>query len=141
MKMPVKIEDAMFAPCGMNCAVCYKHVNIQKNAKHCEGCLKSDIGKPEHCRKCNIKICVQQKGCKRCFECNDFPCKLIKNLEKSYNKRYGVSLIENNQTTREKGVAVFLEQDRLKWTCAKCSGAFSLHDGACSECGNTRRPE
>ncbi len=33
-------------------------------------------------------------------------------------------------------VAVFLDQDRLRWTCAKCGGAFSLHDGVCSECDN-----
>ena len=25
MKMPEKIEAIMFAPCGMNCLVCYKH--------------------------------------------------------------------------------------------------------------------
>ncbi|MGO0807252.1 prolipoprotein diacylglyceryl transferase family protein, partial [Clostridioides difficile] len=41
---------------------------------------------PEHCRKCKIKDCVCQKGLFYCFECFNFPCKLIKNLEKSYNK-------------------------------------------------------
>jgi hypothetical protein len=25
MKMPEKIDISMFAPCGMNCKVCYKH--------------------------------------------------------------------------------------------------------------------
>jgi hypothetical protein len=29
MKMPTeKIDTAMFAPCGMNCLVCYKHYKI-----------------------------------------------------------------------------------------------------------------
>ena len=79
------IETIMFAPCGMNCKVCYKHCY---NKKPCDGCLKSDIGKPEHCRKCKIKDCVKDKGLNYCFECSDYPCKLIKNLEKSYNKRY-----------------------------------------------------
>lgn len=139
MKMPDKIDNIMLAPCGMNCAVCYKHVGIRKNGKPCEGCLKSDLGKPEHCRKCIIKSCVQEKGYAHCFECEGFPCKLIKNLERSYNKRYNASLIENSKSAREKGVAVFLKQDRQKWTCVKCGGAFSLHDGACSECGHTER--
>ena len=139
MKMPDRIVDIMFAPCGMNCMVCYKHAGVRKYGKPCEGCLKGDLGKPEHCRKCNIKSCAQDRGYVHCFECADFPCKPIKNLEKSYQKRYKTSLVENSIAVREKGVADFLEQDRQKWTCSKCSGAFSLHDGACSECGNTER--
>lgn len=39
MKMPDKIESAMFAPCGMNCLVCYKHCC---HKKPCAGCLKGD---------------------------------------------------------------------------------------------------
>lgn len=42
----------MFALCGMNCKVCYKHCY---HKKPCDGCLNSDKGKPEHCRKCKIK--------------------------------------------------------------------------------------
>lgn len=139
MKMPEKIDDIMLAPCGMNCVVCYKHVGIRKHAKPCEGCMKGDDGKPEHCRKCNIKSCAQEKGYAHCFECGDFPCKLIKNLEKSYNKRYNASLVENSLTAKKNGAAAFLEQDRVKWTCTQCGGAFSLHDGVCSECGNNKR--
>jgi hypothetical protein len=138
VKMPETIEDIMFAPCGMNCSVCYKHVGMRKHAKACEGCLKSNEGKPEHCRQCGIKTCAQSKGFIHCFECAEFPCKLIKNLEKSYLKRYSVSLIENSQTACANGIAAFLEHDRHKWTCADCGGAFSLHDGFCSECQGRR---
>lgn len=95
MKMPTeKIDTAMFAPCGMNCLVCYKHCY---HKKPCAGCLNSDIGKPEHCRKCKIKDCIKGKGLSYCFECTDYPCKLIKNLEKSYNKRYQTSLMTNSE--------------------------------------------
>ena len=84
MKMPTeKIDMAMFAPCGMNCLVCYKHCY---HKKPCAGCLNSDIGKPEHCRKCKIKDCIKGKGLSYCFECTDYPCKLIKNLEKATTK-------------------------------------------------------
>lgn len=80
MKMPKEsIDTIMFAPCGMNCMVCYKHCY---HKKPCAGCLNGDTGKPEHCRKCKIKDCVCQKGLFYCFECFNFPCKLIKNLEK-----------------------------------------------------------
>lgn len=140
MKMPNRIDDAMFAPCGMNCAVCYRHVGMCKHAKPCLGCLKSDLNKPEHCRKCNIKSCVQEKGYLCCFECSDFPCKLIRNMEKSYNRRYDVSIIENSRISQEIGVSEFLEYDRKKWTCTTCGGAISLHDGVCSDCGSAKRP-
>lgn len=36
MKMPEKIESAMFAPCGMDCMVCYKHCYHKKS---CAGYL------------------------------------------------------------------------------------------------------
>ena len=95
MKMPTENIDAiMFAPCGMNCKVCYKHCY---HKKPCAGCLNSDKNKPEHCRKCKIKDCIKGKGLSYCFECSDYPCKLIKNIEKSYNKRYQASLMENSE--------------------------------------------
>ena len=54
MKMPKeKMDISMFAPCRMNCKVCYKHCY---HKKPCAGCLNGDKGKPEHCRKCKIKI-------------------------------------------------------------------------------------
>lgn len=141
MQMPGEIGETMLAPCGMDCAVCYKHVGIRKYAKPRAGCLQGDIGKPEHCRTCKIISCAHEKGHTRCLECMDFPCKLIKNMEKSYRQRYGVSLVENSLTAREKGVAAFLEQDRARWTCTACGGAFSLHDDVCSECGEAGRKE
>lgn len=64
MKMPKEnIDTIMFANCGMNCKVCYKH-----------------------CRKCQIKDCIKDKGLSYCFECSDYPCKLIKSLEKAITR-------------------------------------------------------
>ena len=103
MKMQEKIEPVMFAPCGMNCLVCYKHCY---HKKPCAGCLKSDQGKPEHCRKCRIKDCVAQRQITYCFECPEYPCKQIKRLEKSYNTRYHTSLMENSKMVKEQGIAV-----------------------------------
>ncbi|MEL7602853.1 MAG: DUF3795 domain-containing protein [Bacillota bacterium] len=138
MKMPDRIDDAMLAPCGMNCAVCYKHVGMCKRAKPCGGCLKSDGSKPDRCQKCKIKNCAKEKGYVHCFKCADFPCKLIRNMELSYNRRYGVSIIENSRMSQENGISEFLAYDRRKWTCATCGGAISLHDGICSDCGSQR---
>ncbi|MDA3731369.1 DUF3795 domain-containing protein [Niameybacter massiliensis] len=132
MKMPSEpIETIMFAPCGMNCKVCYKHCYMKKP---CDGCLKSDEGKPEHCRKCKIKDCVKLKGVSYCYECSEYPCKLIKNLEKSYNTRYGASLVENSQFVKANGLTAFMEQQKERYTCPNCGGIISIHDAECSEC-------
>lgn len=132
MKMQEEmIETAMFAPCGMNCMVCYRHCY---HKKPCDGCLKGDMGKPEHCRKCKIKDCVNSKGITYCYECQDYPYKQIKNLEKSYNQRYEASLMENSVFVKEHGILRFMEQQKEIYTCPKCSGIISLHDRECSEC-------
>lgn len=137
MKMPKKLDEIMFAPCGMNCSVCYKHVTLPKRGKPCSGCQNGDEGKTGRCLHCHIKTCAKSKGVTYCFACESFPCTFIKNLEKSYLKRYRVSLVKNSETAKFLGLAAFLEQDRKKWTCKSCGGAFSLHDNVCSECGET----
>ncbi|WP_390437075.1 DUF3795 domain-containing protein [Lactonifactor longoviformis] len=75
--------------------------------------MKSDQGKPEHCR---IKDCVTKRQITYCFECYEYPCKQIKRLEKSYNTRYHTSLMENSQMVKEQGMAKFFTQQKGKYT-------------------------
>ena len=132
MKMPAEgITADFFAPCGMNCMVCYKHCY---HKKPCAGCLRGEDGKPEHCRNCKIYDCVKEKGLSYCYECPAFPCKWIKNLEKSYHKRYGTSLLKNSLFVKTHGLAAFLKWQKDAFTCPACGGVFSIHDRECSEC-------
>ncbi len=132
MKMPKEaIETIMFAPCGMNCMVCYKHCYSKKP---CAGCLNSDKGKPEHCRKCRIKDCVGKQGVSYCYQCGEYPCKQITNLEKSYRTKYKTSLMQNSQFVKENGLNEFMKQQKERYTCPSCGGVISIHDLACSEC-------
>lgn len=131
--MPGKIDNVMFSPCGVNCMVCYVHL---KKKKPCKGCLFDDLDKPERCKSCEIKNCAKEKGLIYCFECTDFPCKRIVYLDKSYQKRYKVSLIENSKETHSQGFEYFFNKERKKLACSKCGGIISLHDKDCSECGN-----
>lgn len=62
------------------------------------------------------------------------PCSLMKNLEKSYNKRYQASLIENSCFVQAHGLEHFMEQQKAEYTCPKCGGIISIHDKECSEC-------
>jgi len=128
--MPNNIDLFLFAPCGMNCLVCYVHL---KNKKPCQGCLGDDADKPDRCRNCQIKNCANSKELHDCYECSDFPCKNIKNLEKSYRTRYQTSLIANSEFVQVNGLVSFMEKEREKWRCS-CDGVISLHDRYCSEC-------
>ena len=133
MKMPAgPIPPAMFAPCGMNCMVCCRHC---AHRRPCAGCLGGDAGKPAHCRACAIKDCAASKDLSHCYLCEAYPCPRVKRLEKSYNTRYGASLVEHGRSVREGGLAAFLERQKARFTCPACGGVVSLHDGACSECG------
>lgn len=134
MKMPKKISPNMFAPCGMNCMVCYKHCNTKKIKQTCPGCLNASNNSPSHCNKCKIKKCVNNKGIKYCYECIDFPCKLINSLDSSYNKRYNESLIDNSLIVKESGLATLMSLHTSKYQCKKCGGILSLHDKTCTEC-------
>lgn len=96
--------------------------------------MKSDQGKPEHCRKCRIKNCVAERQITYCFECSEYPCKQVKGLEKSYNIRYHASLMKNSQMVKEQGMAAFLVQQKENYTCPECGGIISIHDAECSEC-------
>jgi len=134
MEMPNKIDNKMVAVCGMNCKVCYKHLARGKYTKQCNGCKFQDETLPSSCRNCKLVACANEKNIDYCYQCDQFPCKLIKNLDKSYRTRYDVSLVENSKTIREKGIDVFLEEEKQKWTCDKCINIISLHDKICSGC-------
>ena len=135
MKMTEEIPATMLAPCGMDCWVCYAHL---KKKKPCLGCRGQDDSKPEHCRKCKIKVCALGQGIDFCFSCLTFPCAIIRRLDKSYRQRYQVSLIDNSVRLKTVGAERYLSEEREKWMCADCGGVVSLHDQVCSECGKER---
>lgn len=69
MKMPKEnIDTVMFAPCGMNCMVCYKHCY---HKKPCAGCLNSDMEKQKEkytCSQCGGIISIHDRECSECQE-------------------------------------------------------------------------
>lgn len=138
MKMPDKLAPHLVAPCGVNCAACYKYL---ERKKPCPGCLMPGPGqKPAHCRRCHIKDCAQKRAVTHCAWCEEFPCKMVKSLEKTYRTRYAVSLIQNGALMKEDGLKKFLERERETWICPICGGVVSQHDKACSECGQPGGP-
>lgn len=122
----------MVAPCGICCTFCYVHL---RKKKPCPGCRFSGEGKPNHCRKCKIKDCIDEKGLKLCSDCPDYPCLLIKRMDRSYRTRYKESLVKKMELIKENGMDNFLAAEAERLRCPHCRGALSIHDKLCSECG------
>ena len=125
------IEASMLAPCGINCMACYMHLG----KKPCAGCKAESSKRNNYCSRCKIRNCCEEKGLFYCFECAEFPCKLMKNIDKRYQGSYGISLIENSLTAKGKGIEEYLSENHKRYTCTACGGIISMHGGDCSECG------
>ena len=138
MHMPDAIPENMFAPCGMNCMVCYKHCTVCKSVRPCAGCLNGDEGKPRHCRACAIRDCCREKGLRYCLECTAFPCRRLNRLEKSYRTRYDASLLSNSRAVLTRGLAVFLENG--KNIPVPCAAALFRCMTVCAEPAAHPRP-
>ncbi len=132
MKAPNVIEREYLAPCGINCMLCYRH--LDKKRKPCPGCFSKEAVATEYCRKCKMRSCTAEKGIRYCFECAEFPCARMKAFARRYRTGYGVTLIEDDRLAAECGTELLLRQHLAKYTCTECGGLINMHDGVCSEC-------
>jgi hypothetical protein len=134
----VIMDSALIAPCGMNCNICRGHL-YRRNP--CGGCAGSDIGKPDSCKSCTVTVCEKRKASRSgfCYECENYPCRRIKDLDKRYRSKYNMSMIENLAFIKENGMEKFLGKEVKKWTCTRCGAVISCHIGHCMNCGPGER--
>ena len=123
----------LIAPCGMNCALCYAY---QRSKNHCPGCRVEDERKSFSCDNCRIKNCDNFKNGSKsfCYECESFPCKRLKHLDKRYRTKYNMSMIENLIKIKKLGLKKFIANENKRWACTKCSGNICVHKGYCINC-------
>ncbi|WP_455644919.1 DUF3795 domain-containing protein [Methanosphaera sp.] len=130
MKMPEKIDTIMYAPCGMNCALCNKHVKGD-----CPGCLIDSPNKTKSALKCKLRACLPKKRVKYCGRCSEFPCKLIKKNDKNSIKRNNYSTLESAKRIKNTGINKIMTMDHDEWMCPSCGGIITIQEQKCSECG------
>ena len=137
MSININITSSLIAPCGMNCGLCIGYHRVKNK---CAGCQSTSLNKPKHCINCSIKNCeLLSIGKSRyCFSCQKYPCPRIKNLDKRYRAKYGMSMIENLNSIKEIGIRKFTINEKQKWTCSKCRNIISVHRELCMICGNKR---
>ena len=132
------MNQSHIAPCGMNCSLCIayqgKKYDIKKkgiNRKYCDGCRP----RGENCLHM-AKVCekVGKGQIEFCFECEAFPCKRLKALDKRYRTKYHMSMIGNLRVIQELGMNEFLKSEEAKWACQTCGGLICCHNGLCLNC-------
>jgi hypothetical protein len=133
MKMPHEVNKEMMAVCGINCLVCSAHLNKKRP---CPGC-RADVDKHfrKSCVNCLIKQCAFDQELHWCFECEQFPCSRIKNINKRYTSKYDIDLIQNGLEMKEDCDRFLVKQKKL-FTCNNCGGVIDLHHKRCCECKN-----
>jgi len=126
-------KNQLIAPCGMNCGICLAFLR-SKNV--CPGCRADEADKPKSRWVCKIKTCVILKNSdyKYCHECAEFPCKRLKQLDKRYRTRYKMSMIDNLENIKKRGIRNFLKEERERWKCRECGGMICVHRGFCLKC-------
>ena len=128
----------LIAPCGMNCSLCiayqFREKDLNKKGFHrtyCPGC----IPRGKNCTHMADSCELLGKGLVRfCFECEKYPCKRLKALDKRYRTKYHMSMIENLNYINDNGTEEFLKQQEKIWQCKDCGGVICCHNGLCLEC-------
>ncbi|MDA3935248.1 MAG: DUF3795 domain-containing protein [Actinomycetota bacterium] len=137
-RYPSSIQPVLIAPCGMDCGLCIGHL---RDRNPCGGCGGGDTNKPKHCVVCRIKNCdeIESGDSGFCFDCTKFPCARMRQLDKRYRTKYGMSMLENLERISELGLDGFVASEQERWTCAECGGVICVHREDCIYCGHPRK--
>lgn len=99
---------------------------------YCTGCRLRDKQCAFLKKRCDLLL---NKKVKYCYECKDFPCTKLQHIDERYRTLYRMSMIENLQYIKKKGIKEFLTSEEEKWKCPKCGGIICCHNGICFKCG------
>ena len=127
------IQPDLIAPCGMNCALC---LAFQRPKNKCYGCRDETPKSAKSCELCIIRNCetIRNSPSHFCYYCPDMPCKRLKQLDTRYRTKYAMSMIENLNEIKEKGIYSFIASQTAKYTCFTYSGLICVHKGRCLTC-------
>lgn len=137
-------EKNLAAPCGIYCGACRQYLLTKKG-------LLEARGYKQECKGCRIrnKNCafirrdcpaLRKKELEYCYECENFPCQNLQKIDRLYQERYSVNMIENLKRIEEFSVEKWLKEQEKLYTCPECGGEICIHDAECLDCGNKINP-
>jgi len=143
----------LLAPCGLYCGVCAVYIaHRDNNTKfkeklvkvyqsftkslddvQCTGCLsEGDVF--GYCQTCPIKSCVRLKEIEGCFQCEDWPCKIIKRFPIPVGKRV---IMRSIPEWRELGTEKWVKTEESRYHCPECNNPLFRGVKRCNKCGNS----
>lgn len=129
------MKAKLIAPCGMNCNICMAYL---RDKNHCNGCREIHKNKTKTRYHCIIRDCktIKKNNWKFCSDkCEQFPCQRMKSLDKRYRTKYEMSMLENLEYIKKKGIRKFVRKEENRWCCPECGGVINVHRKICSTCG------
>lgn len=133
--------------CGLYCGACpiltvtrYRETGAATGARlkgdfekeRCHGCRSDDVS--DWCADCNIKACATEKNLSFCFECDEFPCESLHQMEEDQAPHH-TGIIRNQRCMKESGPESWLASQEKRWSCPQCGLAFTWYESKCSNCG------
>lgn len=133
MKTAVNFDKSLIAPCGMNCGTCIAYLRVKNK---CLGCRVYSADKAVSVKRCIITSCdkLARTASKFCYDCETYPCKRLKQLDKRYRTKYKTSFIENLTIIKDEGIDNFLVFESERRTCSNCGSVLSVHRDHCLVC-------
>ena len=130
------ISEELIAPCGMNCAICSRYLAYINNLKRsrCVGCRPRNKRCTYLFKKCTGINTVAKGKAAFCFICSQYPCKQINRIDDRYRMNYRMSIKENLECIRKKGIGQFIKGQYKKYRCSRCGGLISVHNKKCFKC-------
>ena len=132
------MKEELIAPCGMNCALCISYQFMEKDINqqgfhrtYCPGCIPRGKNCLHMADSCEL---MKHGDVRFCYECIKFPCERLRSLDKRYRTKYHMSMIDNLQQIRERGMEEFLIRQEKEWKCPRCNGLICCHNGLCLSC-------
>ena len=134
------INEALIAPCGMNCAICSNYLAFVNNLNksQCAGCRTSNKKCTYLFEKCSGMNHSLEGNAKAsfCFECEQYPCKDLKRMDRRYRENYGISVIENLGRIQNNGLTAFVAEQYHEHSCSTCGAMVSIHNKKCFACNS-----
>ena len=133
------LSKDLIAPCGMNCGICsnylaYKNNISGKGFPNCVGCRARNKQCAFLKKRCIDDLKLLKGEIEFCFECNYYPCDILTGLDNRYRERFGMSMIDNLNEIKSKGINYFMKSQETKYKCKKCGNLISVHSKKCFIC-------
>ena len=134
-----KLNKELIAPCGMNCGICSNYLAYKNNIKgrgfpNCIGCRPRNKQCAFLKKRCKDDLKLLKGEIEFCFECCYYPCEYLTRLDKRYREKYGMSMIDNLNEIKNRGINFFIKNQETEYKCRKCNNLISIHSKKCFVC-------